>query len=35
MIALNEKFGFKVLRSSEGYYSSPSEATVVMELRLA
>lgn len=34
MIALNRKFGFRVLRTSEGYYASPSEAAVVMELRL-
>lgn len=32
MIALNRKFGFKTVRTSAGYYSSPTEATVVMEL---
>jgi len=35
MIALNRKFGFRVLRTCQGYYASPSEAAVVMELRLA
>jgi ribosomal protein S18 acetylase RimI-like enzyme len=34
MIALNEKFGFEVVRVSADYYSSPREATVVMELKL-
>lgn len=34
MIALNQKFGFRTLRITEGYYSAPSEASVVMELRL-
>lgn len=34
MIALNRNFGFKILRTSKGYYSSPPDATVVMELRL-
>jgi ribosomal protein S18 acetylase RimI-like enzyme len=32
MIALNKKFNFKVLRTTPSYYSSPPEATVVMEL---
>jgi ribosomal protein S18 acetylase RimI-like enzyme len=34
MIRLNRKFGFKVLRTTAGYYESPREATVVMELKL-
>jgi ribosomal protein S18 acetylase RimI-like enzyme len=34
MIALNRKFGFKVLRVTPRYYGNPTEATVVMELKL-
>lgn len=34
MIALNERFRFKVLRTTPNYYEDPREATVVMELRL-
>ena len=34
MISLNKKFGFKVIRRTSGYYSGPTDATVVMELRL-
>ncbi len=33
MIALNRKFGFRVIRTSRGYYSDPTDSTVVMELR--
>jgi ribosomal protein S18 acetylase RimI-like enzyme len=34
VIALNRKFGFKVLRISPGYYRDPVEATVVMQRKL-
>lgn len=34
MIALNRKFGFRVIRTTPRYYSDPVEATVVMELLL-
>jgi ribosomal protein S18 acetylase RimI-like enzyme len=34
MIALNKKFGFRVLRTTPDYYVDPSEPTVVMELLL-
>ena len=34
MIKLNEKVGFKVLRTTPNYYDYPREPTVVMELRL-
>ena len=34
MIRLNEKAGFKVVRITPGYYSDPTEATVVMALKL-
>jgi GNAT superfamily N-acetyltransferase len=34
MIQLNQKFGFKVLRTTPDYYDRPREPTVVMELRL-
>ncbi len=34
MISLNEKFGFKTIRKTPTYYSDPTEATVVMELRV-
>ena len=35
MIALNRKLGFRVVRTTRGYYSDPPDSTVVMELRLA
>lgn len=31
MIALNSEFGFRVVRTTPGYYHDPEEATVVME----
>jgi ribosomal protein S18 acetylase RimI-like enzyme len=34
MIALNKKFGFRVLRTTPRYYREPTDATVVMELFL-
>jgi ribosomal protein S18 acetylase RimI-like enzyme len=34
MIALNRKYGFRIIRTTPRYYSSPIESTVVMELRL-
>jgi len=34
MIGLNRRFGFKVLRTTSGYYEDPCEPTVVMELSL-
>jgi ribosomal protein S18 acetylase RimI-like enzyme len=34
MIALNRKFGFRILRTTPGYYSGPRDSTTVMELRL-
>lgn len=34
MITLNKSFGFRAMRTTPGYYSDPSEATVVMELLL-
>jgi ribosomal protein S18 acetylase RimI-like enzyme len=34
MIKLNERFDFKVLRTTPNYYDSPRESTVVMELQL-
>jgi ribosomal protein S18 acetylase RimI-like enzyme len=34
MLALNRKFGFRVVRISPRYYAGPSDATVVMELLL-
>jgi ribosomal protein S18 acetylase RimI-like enzyme len=34
MIALNKKFGFKVIRTTPNYYESPPEATVVMAMQL-
>jgi ribosomal protein S18 acetylase RimI-like enzyme len=34
MITLNQKFGFKIIRTTPGYYDSPRESTVVMERRL-
>ena len=33
-IALNKKFGFRVIRTVEGYYVEPAEAGVVMRLDL-
>jgi len=35
MIRLNRKHGFKVIRTSPGYYENPPERVVVMELQLA
>ncbi len=34
MIALNKRYGFKVLRTTSQYYRRPAESTVVMELLL-
>ncbi len=34
MIAVNRKFGFRVVRTVAGYYADPVEPGVVMELRL-
>jgi ribosomal protein S18 acetylase RimI-like enzyme len=34
MIRLNQKFGFKVIRTTPNYYESPREPSLVMELRL-
>jgi ribosomal protein S18 acetylase RimI-like enzyme len=34
MVALNRKFGFKIVRTAPGYYSSPADAAVVMEILL-
>ena len=34
MIRLNESFGFEVIRVTPRYYSDPTDATVVMQLRL-
>jgi len=34
MISLNEKFGFKIIRTTPGYYFEPNDATVVMELKV-
>ena len=34
MIALNERFGFRVIRETPGYYAEPEEAALFMELRL-
>ena len=34
IISLNRKFGFRILRTTPGYYSGPTDATVVMELWL-
>jgi len=34
MIRLNQKFGFKIVRTTPRYYEDPREATVVMERRL-
>jgi GNAT superfamily N-acetyltransferase len=35
MIALNESFGFRAIRTTPRYYADPVDATVVMELVLA
>jgi ribosomal protein S18 acetylase RimI-like enzyme len=34
MIRLNQKFGFKIIRTTPGYYTHPPDTTVVLELRL-
>ncbi len=34
MIKLNRKFGFRIIRTTRGYYADPPDATVVMELQL-
>lgn len=34
MIKLNQKFGFKIIRTTPRYYQDPIESTVVMELAL-
>jgi ribosomal protein S18 acetylase RimI-like enzyme len=34
MLALNRKFGFREIRRTNGYYTGPRDATVVMELVL-
>jgi ribosomal protein S18 acetylase RimI-like enzyme len=34
MIALNERFGFCIVRTTPGYYEEPAEAAVFMELKL-
>jgi ribosomal protein S18 acetylase RimI-like enzyme len=34
MIGLNQKFGFKVIRSMPNYYENPRESAFVMELQL-
>lgn len=34
MLALNKKFGFRIVRTTPRYYSDPTDATVVMELLL-
>jgi ribosomal protein S18 acetylase RimI-like enzyme len=33
MIMLNQEFGFEIIRTTPRYYSDPTDATVVMELR--
>jgi len=33
MIILNQEFGFDIVRTTPRYYSDPSDATMVMELR--
>ena len=35
IIGLTRKLGFKVIRTTPGYYSDPTDATVVMGLRLS
>jgi ribosomal protein S18 acetylase RimI-like enzyme len=32
MLILNQEFGFRIIRTSRGYYSDPADSTVVMEL---
>jgi len=34
IIALNREFGFRIIRTTPGYYSGPPDSTVVMELLL-
>ncbi len=34
MIALNQEFGFRMVRTIRGYYTGPGDAAVLMELRL-
>lgn len=34
IIAINERQGFKVIRTTEAYYEDPTEATVVMDILL-
>lgn len=34
MIALNRRFGFRIVRTTPEYYAEPAEAAVFMELRL-
>jgi GNAT superfamily N-acetyltransferase len=34
MIRLNQKFGFKILRTTPRYYRDPTDSTVVLELNL-
>jgi len=34
MIALNRAFGFRILRTTDGYYTAPRDSTVVMELQV-
>jgi ribosomal protein S18 acetylase RimI-like enzyme len=34
MINLNRKFGFRILRTTAGYYEDPTDAVVVMEVRI-
>ncbi len=34
IIRLNRKFGFRVVRTTDGYYSGPADSTLVMELKL-
>jgi ribosomal protein S18 acetylase RimI-like enzyme len=35
MIALNERFGFRIVRSVPGYYAEPEEAAVFMRLDIS
>jgi ribosomal protein S18 acetylase RimI-like enzyme len=34
IIGLNRSLGFRVIRETEGYYTGPTDATIVMELEL-
>lgn len=34
MLVLNQQFGFRILRTTRGYYSDPPDSTVVLDLRL-